>query len=54
MGIDGSSGGVVVKLLACRASGPGLALSLTATISEIGHLLLPNHDLTEYVKVTYM
>ena len=42
-----SSGGVVVKLLACdaedRSSIPGPA----ATISEIGYILLPNRDMTE-------
>ena len=34
-----SSGGVVVKLLACGARGPGSIPGLAATISEIGDLL---------------
>ena len=33
----------MVKFLVCRASGPGLA----ATISEFGHLLLPSRDMAE-------
>ena len=43
----GSSGGVVVKLLACGASGRGSSPVLVATISEIGHLLLPSPDMAE-------
>ena len=36
----GSSGDVVVKLLACEARGPGSISSLAATISEIVYLML--------------
>ena len=36
-----STGGVVVKLLACGARGP------VATISEIGYILLPSRDMAE-------
>ena len=43
----GSIGGVVVKLLACGARGPGLVSGLAATISEIGYLLLPSCDIAE-------
>ena len=39
-----SSDGVVVKLLACGARGPGLIPSLAAMISEIGYLLLQSRD----------
>ena len=42
-----SSGGVVVQLLACGASGQGLILSLTTMITEIGNLLLPSCDITK-------
>ena len=42
-----SSGGVVVKLLACGARGPGSISGLAATISEIGYLLLPRRDMAE-------
>ena len=38
-----SSSGVVVKLLACGARGPGF----DSTISEIGHLLLLSRDMAE-------
>ena len=43
----GSSGGVVVKLLACRASGRGSISGLATTVSEIGYLLLPSCDMAE-------
>ena len=43
----GSSGGVVVKLLACGAEGRGSIPGLAATISEIGYLLLPCRDMAE-------
>ena len=45
-----SSGGVVVKLLACGARGlqvPGSIPGLAATISEIGYLLLRSRDMAE-------
>ena len=45
--LGGSSGGVVVKLLACRARGPGFDSYLAATISEISYLLLPSCDMAE-------
>ena len=37
----------MVKLLACRAGGPGSIPGLDATISEIGYLLLPSRDMAE-------
>ena len=37
----------MVKLLACGTSGPGSIPGLTATISEIGYLLLPSRDMAE-------
>ena len=40
------SGGVVVKLLACRERGPGSIHNLAATISEIGCILL-SRDIAE-------
>ena len=43
----GSGGGRVVKLLACRARGPGSIPRLAIWISEIGYLLLPSRDMTE-------
>ena len=43
----GSSGGVVVKLLACRTRDLDSIPGLTATISEIGYLLLPSRDMAE-------
>ena len=43
----GSSGGVVVKLLACGAGGRGSISGLAATISEISYLLLPSRDMAE-------
>ena len=42
-----SRGGVVVKLLACRAKGPGFDSLLSNTFSEIGYLLLPSCDMAE-------
>ena len=45
--IYGSSGGVVVKLLACGARGPGSIPGLAPTTSEIGCLLLPCRDTAE-------
>ena len=45
--VIGSSGGVVVKLLACGAEGRGSIPGLAATISEIGYLLLPSRDMAE-------
>ena len=44
-----SSGGVVVKLLACGARGRGSIPCLAATISKIaiGYLLLQNRDVAE-------
>ena len=42
-----SSGGVVVKLLACGAEDQGSIPGLAATISEIGYLLLPSRDMAE-------
>ena len=44
--------GVVLKLLACRTRGPGSTPFLAATISEIGNLLLPSHDMAEMLKTT--
>ena len=37
----------MVKLLACRARGPGFDSMSCATISEIGYLLLPCRDMAE-------
>ena len=42
-----SSGGIVVKLLACGARCPGFDSGLVATISEIGYLLLPCLEMAE-------
>ena len=43
----GSSGGVVVKLLAYGARVPGFDSPSRRTISEIGYLLLPSRDMAE-------
>ena len=45
--ISGSSGGVVVKQLACGARVPGSIPGSAATISEIGYILLPGRDMAE-------
>ena len=42
-----SSGGVVVKALACGAGGRGSIPGLVATISKIGYLLLSSRDMAE-------
>ena len=44
-----SSGGRVVKLLACGARGPGLIRFPASPLefSEIGYLLLPSRDMAE-------
>ena len=42
-----SSGGIVVKLLACGVSDRGSIPGLAASISEIGYLLLPSRDMAE-------
>ena len=42
-----SSGGVVVKLLACGARGPGFDTRSRRYVSEIGYLLLPSRDMAE-------
>ena len=43
-----SSGGRVVKLLACGARGPGFRfLASPLKFPEIGYLLLPSHDMAE-------
>ena len=45
-----NSGGVVVRLLACRTRGPRFdsqSRRLGATISEIGYLLLPSRNMAE-------
>ena len=42
-----SSGGVVVKLLACRARRSGFDTSLATKISEIGYLPLLSRDMAE-------
>ena len=44
-----SSGGVVVKLLACEARGPGSIPGLATTISKIGYLLLPGAAVAEWL-----
>ena len=43
----GSSGGVVVNLLACGARSPGFDSQSPIMISEIGYLLLPSCDMAE-------
>ena len=45
--LERSSGGVVVKLLACGARGSQFDSGLAAIISEIDYLLLPNRDMAE-------
>ena len=49
-----SDGGVVVKLLTCRARGPGWSPGLITTVLEIGHLLLLSHDMTKIFLVPYL
>ena len=43
----GSSGGVVIMLLACGASSRGSIPNLASTISEIGYLLGPSRDMAD-------
>ena len=45
--ITRSSGGVMAKLLACGARGPGFDSGFATTISENGYLLLPSRDMAE-------
>ena len=45
--VQGSSGGVVVKLLASGANGRGSSPGLATAMSEIGYLLLPSRDMDE-------
>ena len=44
---DGNSDGVVVKFLLAEQKALDSIPNLTTTISEIGYLLLPSHNLAE-------
>ena len=45
--LSGSSGGVMVKPLACGARGRGSIPGLAATISDIGYLLPSSRNMAE-------